>query len=80
MARIPLTVPTGISLPGVAFTSLAQYTRFSSYGHGQGLADMQITPDGWGGNLFNAFTRTSDQQKHRRPINLPARRGTDSTN
>ena len=46
---------------GGVLTSLAQYTRFSSYGHGQGLADMQITPDGWGGNFFNAFTRTSDQ-------------------
>jgi hypothetical protein len=46
---------------GGVLTSLAQYTRFSSYGHGQGAAEMQITPDGWGGNFFNAFTRTSNQ-------------------
>ncbi len=46
---------------GGVLSSLAQYTRFSSYGHGQGSAEMQVTPNGWGGNFFNSFTRTSNQ-------------------
>ena len=42
-----------------------QYTRFSSYGHGQGIADMQVTPNGWGGDFFNAYTRTADKGEAR---------------
>jgi hypothetical protein len=38
-----------------------RYTRFNSNAHGQGPIDMFITPEGWGGNFFNAWTRTSNQ-------------------
>jgi hypothetical protein len=34
---------------GAIFTTIAQYTRFDSNAHGQGLADMLVTPEGWGG-------------------------------
>jgi len=50
-----------------------QYTRFSSYGHGQGIADMQVTPNGWGGNFFNAYTRTADQGEARETYQFPRR-------
>jgi hypothetical protein len=50
-----------------------QYTRFSSYGHGQGIADMQVTPNGWGGNYFNAYTRTGDAGEARETMQFPRR-------
>jgi hypothetical protein len=46
---------------GGLLSSRVQYTRFSSYGHGQGTSDMLVTPDGWEGNFFNSYTRTSNQ-------------------
>jgi Carboxypeptidase regulatory-like domain len=42
---------------GAIFSVLAQYTRFDSNAHGEGLADMLITPQGWGGNFFNRWSR-----------------------
>ena len=64
---------------GGLLSTTFQYTRFSSYGHGQGIADMQVTPNGWGGNFFNAYTRTGHRVRHGRPINFPAWTGTEST-
>ena len=42
---------------GAIFSAIAQYTRFDSNAHGQGFADMLITPEGWGGNFFNRWSR-----------------------
>ncbi len=42
---------------GAIFSTVAQYTRFDSNAHGQGFADMLITPEGWGGNFFNQWSR-----------------------
>ena len=42
---------------GAIVSTLLQYTRFDSNAHGQGLADMLITPEGWGGNYFNQWSR-----------------------
>jgi hypothetical protein len=56
---------------GGVLTSLAQYLQFSSYGHGQGPAEMQVTPDGWGGDFFNAFTRTSNQGEAQETFQFP---------
>jgi len=42
---------------GSVLSTMAQYTRFDSNAHGQGTADMVITPQGWGGNYFNAWSR-----------------------
>ncbi len=42
---------------GAIFSIVAQYMRFDSNAHGQGTADMQITPEGWGGNYFNQWSR-----------------------
>ena len=48
---------------GGILTTLAQFTDFDSYTHGQGVQDLQITPTGWEGNSFNAWTRSSAQQE-----------------
>lgn len=42
---------------GAIFSTIAQYTRFDSNAHGQGFADMLVTPQGWGGNYFNRWSR-----------------------
>ncbi|MGB6885931.1 MAG: carboxypeptidase regulatory-like domain-containing protein [Candidatus Acidiferrum sp.] len=46
---------------GAIFTVISQYTRFDSNAHGQGLDDMLITPQGWGGNFFNQWSRRGKQ-------------------
>ena len=56
---------------GGLLTTLVQYTRFSSYAHGQGPADMQVTPDGWGGNFFNSYNRTSNQVEGQETFQFP---------
>jgi hypothetical protein len=56
---------------GGLLSSLVQYTRFSSYGHGQGPADMQVTPDGWAGDFFNSYTRASNQAEAQETYQLP---------
>jgi carboxypeptidase family protein/TonB-dependent receptor-like protein len=48
---------------GAVVTTLFKYTRFSSYAHGQGPQQMLVTPDGRGGNSFNAWARTSNQEE-----------------
>ena len=42
---------------GAIYAVVAQYTRFDSTAHGQGFADMLMTPEGWGGNFFNQWSR-----------------------
>ena len=42
---------------GSVLSVLAQYTRFDSSAEGQGTGDMLITPQGWGGNYFNEWSR-----------------------
>lgn len=42
---------------GAIFSTIVQYTRFDSNAHGQGLADMLINPEGYGGNYFNQWSR-----------------------
>jgi hypothetical protein len=37
--------------------TIAQYTRFDSNAHGYGPEDMLITPEGYGGNYFNTWSR-----------------------
>lgn len=46
---------------GAIFSVVAQYTRFDSNAHGQGLDDMLISPQGWGGNFFNRWSRRGKQ-------------------
>jgi len=38
-------------------STVGQYTRFDSNAHGYGPDDMLITPEGYGGNYFNLWSR-----------------------
>jgi Carboxypeptidase regulatory-like domain len=42
---------------GAILGLVAQYMRFDSNAHGQGPEDMLITPEGYGGNYFNQWSR-----------------------
>lgn len=42
---------------GAILSTVAQYTRFDSNAHGYGPDDMVITPQGYGGNYFNNWSR-----------------------
>lgn len=46
---------------GAVLNTMARYTRFDSNAHGQGPADMQISPEGWGGNYFDRWNRQANQ-------------------
>ncbi len=46
---------------GGIFGVVAQYMRFDSNAHGQGMEDMLITPEGYGGNYFNWWTRRAKE-------------------
>lgn len=48
---------------GAILTTLFQYMDFDSNAYGQGPADMLITPEGWGGNFFNTYTRDGNQEE-----------------
>jgi hypothetical protein len=50
---------------GEILNTVFRYTRFDSHAHGQGPADMQVTPEGWGGNFFNSWTRNANQLEFR---------------
>jgi hypothetical protein len=46
---------------GALLSTVFRYTRFDSNAYGQGPEDMLVTPEGWGGNFFNTWTRTGNQ-------------------
>ena len=46
---------------GAVLNTLVRYTRFDSNAHGQGPADMEVSPEGWGGNYFNSWNRRANQ-------------------
>jgi hypothetical protein len=56
---------------GALLSSTFKGTQFSSYGHGQGVADMLLTPNGWEGNFFNRYTRTGHQGEGREIYQFP---------
>jgi len=60
---------------GVLFTTLAEGMQFDSYAHGQGPENMLLTPNGWQGNFFNAYTRESNEEQIGETITLPSRAG-----
>lgn len=56
---------------GALLTTVLRYTRFDSNAHGQGPADMLITPEGWGGNFFDTWSRTSNAFEAMPTLQLP---------
>ena len=56
---------------GGVLTTVVAGMKFDSDAHGQGPADMIVTPNGWGGNFFNSFQRNSDQEELRETYDWP---------
>jgi hypothetical protein len=50
---------------GELLNTVFRFTRLDSHAHGQGAADMEITPEGWGGNFFNSWSRNANQLEFR---------------
>jgi hypothetical protein len=46
---------------GALLSTVFRYTRFDGNAYGQGLQNMLITPEGWGGNFFNSWIRTANE-------------------
>jgi hypothetical protein len=46
---------------GAVLNMMVRYTRFDSNSHGQGPANMKISPEGWDGNYFNSWNRKANQ-------------------
>jgi hypothetical protein len=59
---------------GGILTTLVQFTDFDSYSHGQGSQDLLVTPNGWEGNFFNSWTRSSAQQEVQEDYLFPRKR------
>ena len=58
---------------GVVLDTVVRYTYFDTKENGQGPADMTISPAGWGGNFFNAWSRTANQMEVLPSVQLPAK-------
>lgn len=48
---------------GAILNSFFKFMEFDADAHGQGTETMLLTPDGYGGNYFNSWRRTSDQEE-----------------
>jgi hypothetical protein len=58
---------------GAVLNTIVRYTRFDSNAHGLGPADMQVTPEGWGGNFFNNWNRRANQAEALPSYQLPTK-------
>jgi Carboxypeptidase regulatory-like domain len=58
---------------GVILNTVVRYTRFDSSTYAQGPADMEITPEGWGGNFFNNWARKANQFEALPSLQLPTK-------
>jgi hypothetical protein len=56
---------------GGIFTTMLDGMQFYTWGHGEGGANMLVTPNGWGGNFFNAYQRNSEQEQFSETYKLP---------
>jgi hypothetical protein len=56
---------------GIVLNTVVRYTNFYTDEHGQGLAEMSINPEGWGGNYFNTSSRNADQVEVLPVLQLP---------
>jgi hypothetical protein len=56
---------------GGLLASQFKLTKVNGYSHGQGSNDMLISPDGLGGNYFNAWNRASHQEEALETFQFP---------
>ena len=59
---------------GMFLTTVARYTNFYTDAHGQGLAQMTMNPEGWGGNYFNTSSRNANQLEVLPALQLPSKK------
>jgi hypothetical protein len=57
---------------GGVLSSTFEFTRFNTNAYGQGLQNMLVTPNGFGGNYFNAYQRYSNQEEAAETYQLPS--------
>ena len=60
-----------VTTGGGIFTTIVDGMKFDSWGHGHGLIDMLVTPNGWGGDFFNAYGHDSEQEQFAETYKLP---------
>jgi carboxypeptidase family protein/TonB-dependent receptor-like protein len=60
---------------GGILTTLVKYTDFHSNAYGQGPDPMLLTPNGRGGNFFNTWTRSSNQEEIDQTFEFPRKDG-----
>jgi hypothetical protein len=58
---------------GALLNTALRFTRFDSDAKGQGLANMLITPEGWGGNFFDSWSRTGNELEFRPAFEFPTK-------
>jgi hypothetical protein len=58
---------------GIFLTTVVRYTNFYTGARGQGLAEMTMNPEGWGGNYFNRGSRNANQLEVLPALQLPAK-------
>ncbi|HEV7967331.1 MAG TPA: TonB-dependent receptor [Candidatus Acidoferrales bacterium] len=58
---------------GLVLTTVVRYINFYTDAHGQGLEQMTINPEGWGGNYFNISSRNANQLETLPVLQLPAK-------
>jgi hypothetical protein len=59
---------------GIFLTTVVRYTNFYTGVRGQGLAEMTINPEGWGGNYFNKGSRNANQLEVLPVLQLPSKK------
>jgi len=58
---------------GMVLTTVVRYINFYTDAHGQGLEQMTINPEGWGGNYFNVSSRNANQAEVLPALQLPTK-------
>ena len=58
---------------GGILDSLFKYTSLDSYAHGHGPEDMLLTPNGIGGNYFNTWSRSAQQEEGQITYSFPSK-------
>ena len=59
---------------GGILSSFFKFTQFNDDAHGQGIENMLINPNGFGGNYFNSYKRSSSQEEANVTYRLPNRK------
>jgi hypothetical protein len=55
----------------VTFTTMVHVLEVHNYSHAQGVLNMLVTPVGFGGDYFNDWTRSSNQEEAEEAVELP---------